>query len=50
MAKRVLEACLDYSDETLAETVQAALERVKFDEDPLGLDFDTVNKDEEWLP
>ncbi len=50
MAKRVLQACLDYSDETLGETVRAALERVKFDEDPLGLDFDTVNKDEEWLP
>jgi len=41
MAKRVLRACLDYDDEALEEAAQAALERVEFDDDPLGLGFDT---------
>ena len=40
MAKRVLQACLDYDDESLEEAARAALERVEFDDDPLGLGFD----------
>ena len=36
MAKRVLQACLDYDDEALEEAARAALERVEFDDDPLG--------------
>ena len=40
MAKRVLQACLDYDDESLEEAARAALERVEFADDPLGLGFD----------
>ncbi len=48
MAKRVLQACLDYDDEALEEAARAALERVEFDGDPLGLYLDTdTDADEE---
>ncbi len=50
MAKRVLQACLDYDDESLEEAARAALDRVEFDDDPLGLGLDTdgdTDSDEE---
>lgn len=46
MAKRVLQACLDYEDEALEEAARAALERVEFDDDPLGLGLDGENDED----
>ena len=45
-AKGVLQACLDYDDEALEEAARAALERVGFDDDPLGLGFDGENDED----
>jgi len=47
MAKRVLQACLDYDDESLEEAAWAALERIEFDDDPLGLGLDTGEDEED---